>query len=399
MTTFDSISVSSLPSLLGIASAPPPSRKRDRDAPDDLSPSPFVGTPQPPSSSSVEAREVVALMTFVPGTTGEEGGTAATSSEQMVLSVKERFATSFAPPKEEGDPSSLSSAMVAVYTVALPTEAAAKELSSLVSNFHQMPPPPLHDDDEVEAAATKSHEPVPFDYSVAALRSTETARLVVLWRRLLASPQNEGSDSSSSSWSVVCNKPIKAVTDVLSMVVVPPVLSEVHAVQTMLRSATSEPVAAALLASGGEDTFSVLWLSAAWCPPCLRALDWMPTMQKEMPSSIRSLHKADMDLTHHTIFALLKVSIIPTFVIFSHKRLIEALLSAWASTPLIEGHEKKSLVTVWDALAVLPHHPDMAKQALTAARVESLQNSQFVTVKSFLEKHCEVLSFGMDEEF
>lgn len=175
-------------------------------------------------------------------------------------------------------------------------------------------------------------------------------------------------DGGENGFKCVVNKPIMDAGSVLVSTLVRPVLS-VEDLYALTMAA----------AEAHNDGFTVMWMSAAWCPPCLRILAALPELIPSAPSSIALWVKADMDLSQ-PIFDAFGVEIIPTFVILSHKKLLEAASQQTSSLS--------------DSSANLA-------ERLTAAKVDALQNSQHATVAAFLEKHCAVLTgFGDgDEDF
>lgn len=156
-------------------------------------------------------------------------------------------------------------------------------------------------------------------------------------------------------------------------------IQPVYTFTHMLRSLHNDAVAAHAVDSSAA-SFSIMWMSAAWCPPCLRILSALPPMIPQMPKSVKSMVKADMDLTQ-PIFDAFGVSIIPTFVILDNKKLIDGCKSTTS--------------------ALSDNDEDAAKEVLVHAKVDSLQNSQQGIVMTFIEKHCATLSFGLsnDDDF
>lgn len=151
---------------------------------------------------------------------------------------------------------------------------------------------------------------------------------------------------------------------------VAPVVSLSHMYRTITRAILLERAKHVREQTAGP-TYSLMWMSAAWCPPCLRILDALPAMIPGLPQSIVAFFKADMDLTQ-PIFDAFHVEIIPTFVILDNAKILP------------------------DGILPSAVSDEEAAKILLGARVDSLQNSQQATVMTFIEKHCARLSFGLD---
>ncbi|CUG92912.1 thioredoxin-like protein, putative [Bodo saltans] len=174
------------------------------------------------------------------------------------------------------------------------------------------------------------------------------------------------------------SKHVKSGESVQVTSLVEPVFTFSH----MLRALTGF-ARAAHVADPNAASFSIMWMSAAWCPPCLRILHALPAMLPQLPPSVKGMVKADMDLTQ-PIFDAFGVSIIPTFVILDNKKILSAVQ---------DNNNTHNSSNDLEEVA--------AKDILVAARVDSLQNSQQGIVMTFIEKHCATLSFdlGNDEDF
>lgn len=119
-------------------------------------------------------------------------------------------------------------------------------------------------------------------------------------------------------------------------------------------------------ARDGPGSFTIVYYGASWCPPCMRILQHLPEMLPQLPKTVSQFLKADKD-TCQPLFDLVGVQIIPTF------QVIRNTAAGFSSGTVPAG---------WK--------PDV---------VDSLQSSNPVSVSSFIERHCAVLTFSMDDDF
>ena len=104
-----------------------------------------------------------------------------------------------------------------------------------------------------------------------------------------------------------------------------------------------------------EGTYTVVWYSASWCPPCMRVLSNLQSLIERFPATVVQMLKADKDFTQ-PMYDEFQVEKIPTFQIFKNG----------ASHPL--------------------------------APIDTLQNSQTPNILTFIEKHCAALQFGLNDD-
>lgn len=90
--------------------------------------------------------------------------------------------------------------------------------------------------------------------------------------------------------------------------------------------------------------------------------------------------KADFDLAQ-AIYKCLDVSIIPTFIIFNNRRLVEAWRNLHSALQTTSWNEECEV---------------LCEELLRKAEIGRLQNSQLSTIITFIEKHCTVLTFDDD---
>lgn len=184
---------------------------------------------------------------------------------------------------------------------------------------------------------------------------------------LLLKAHRADSVKPSTTLERMLSKHVTSGEVVQASTLVQPVYTLAHLLR-VLRAASAQA------ADQNAPSFSVMWMSAAWCPPCQRILAHLPSMIPQLPPSVKCVVKADMDLTQ-PIFDAFGVSIIPTFVVIDNKK-------------LLESGESTSTFS----------NEDTAKDALVAARVDALQNSQQGAVMTFIEKHCATLQFGLGDD-
>lgn len=185
-------------------------------------------------------------------------------------------------------------------------------------------------------------------------------------------------DATTGRLRKMLSKPLDGCAGIaMSSLVVKPVFSLRHMARIIQRSRSKNDLQVArdnlASASEAQRSFSLMWMSASWCPPCQRILSCLPGMVPKFPESITNFFKADMDLTK-PIFDAFHVEIIPTFVILDNEKI---------------RREGAALEIDDKDLAAL----------LVGAKVAELQNSQQATVMTFLEKHCSQLTFGDADDF
>ncbi|KAF5220543.1 hypothetical protein ECC02_006392 [Trypanosoma cruzi] len=157
-------------------------------------------------------------------------------------------------------------------------------------------------------------------------------------------------------------------------------LTPVYTVTHFLRTVCEKALFPDDPAAGASGTRSLIYFGASWCPPCMRIVHALPTMMKEdFPSNLTCSVKADMDLAT-PLFEFFGVEIIPTFVIFDNESLRTA------------GD--------WNALRSCSISEEALSQiyeGLRRSELGRIQNSQRVTVRTFIESHSGMLKF--DEDF
>lgn len=137
-----------------------------------------------------------------------------------------------------------------------------------------------------------------------------------------------------------------------------------------------QPSAQPLCASE-EKTFTLIYLGASWCPPCMRFVNQMPELMEErLPRTVTSTVKADMDLAK-PIFDFFGVEVIPTFIVLDNATLK-------STSPTFAhgggaGGEEASILAV-----------------MRRAELGRIQNSNMLTVSTFIEKHCCPLDLDCD---
>jgi hypothetical protein len=144
----------------------------------------------------------------------------------------------------------------------------------------------------------------------------------------------------------------------------------------------------ASLAAGNHTTccsgpsFTLLYLGASWCPPCINILQALPRLlaDGQRPKALHVCLKADMDLAQ-PVYDLFAVEIIPTFIILDNSKLLGVDGACCLTQPAAaaDGEGQRAL-----------------KEGAVVGRI---QNSQEATVEAFLQKHCGTLSFTLEEDF
>lgn len=208
-----------------------------------------------------------------------------------------------------------------------------------------------------------------------------------------------------------------------------------------------------LLDREGVKSRTVMYLGASWCPPCMRIVGDMPGLirdnfvldkvtaqrlnaavlaatagpedadsAKDHSNANHSHHhsaapmgflstaaneskaldvfvKADMDLAK-PIFDLLKVVVIPTFIVFDNAKLFELerrmLRERTAALTTTSATATANNTTASELFSVQGYEQAMGA-AFVAGELGRLQNSQRHLINVFIEKHCTALSF--DEYF
>jgi thiol-disulfide isomerase/thioredoxin len=114
-----------------------------------------------------------------------------------------------------------------------------------------------------------------------------------------------------------------------------------------------------LISRAPSGTFTVVWYSASWCPPCNRVLENLHYIRSHLPKGIVQLVKADKDHTQK-LYDHFQVKLIPTFQVFHN------------------GADKAI------GNAMIP--------------IGTLQNSNTELILQFLDRSCAPLKFGLSQE-
>ncbi|EKF32324.1 hypothetical protein MOQ_003829 [Trypanosoma cruzi marinkellei] len=157
-------------------------------------------------------------------------------------------------------------------------------------------------------------------------------------------------------------------------------LTPVYTVTHFLRTVCAKALFPDVPTADASGTRSLIYFGASWCPPCMRIVHALPTMMKEdFPCNMTCSVKADMDLAT-PLFEFFGVEIIPTFVIFDNEKLRTA--GDWNA--LRNGSISEEVLSQF-------------YEGLRRSELGRIQNSQRVTVRSFIESHSGMLKF--DEDF
>nr|CCC93568.1 conserved hypothetical protein [Trypanosoma congolense IL3000] len=167
-------------------------------------------------------------------------------------------------------------------------------------------------------------------------------------------------------------KQLTSIDQVYSFARFPPVYTVEHLLRSIGETSTLR-----FPYDASEKMFTLLYLGASWCPPCMRILKHLPAMVREDFCNNLMCVKADMDLAG-PIFSFFGVEIIPTFIVLNND--------------VLRGEECLSEF-LRDGVECRQHCMEVLHSVLRKSEVSRIQESQVSKVRMFVERAVVPLRF------